>query len=414
MESNPDSLIDFYIGRQPIFDSDINLYAYALMFGPDDIEEPIEILSAQQDQASAELILNALGEIGLKNIAGEHKLFIGLSNSLLIQESKPFFSPHNVVIKLFEEYPITPILIRTLKSLRKRGYTIALGRHTFSTKMRALEDYADIVNIDIQKHNVAELETELNRLKAKGLKLLAQKVETYEQVKQCDALGFDYFQGYFFAKPQTIHGQRLPDNKISVLNLLSKIYQPNINLAELSQIITHDVSLSQQLLTFIGQNVPSKYPITSIHHAVLRCGLYHLRNWTGLIALSGMTDKPSELFYLALTRAKFCELVSDLINDPPKETYFSVGLFSVLDALMDRPLDDILEQLGLDDDHMIEALLERTHSPLCLTLKAVKALEQGHLDFERPKDVPLTELTKRYLQAIQYAQKTFQNHQTAN
>lgn len=399
-------VIDFYIGRQPIFDSDINIYAYALLFRQNAVDNQAEFNDS--DQASAQLILNALGQIGLKNLAGDHKVFINFSDTLLIQEGEPFFSPRNVIIELLEEHTITPALIQTLKHLRHKGYTIALDDHQFNPQMRPLEDYADIIKVDIQKHHLADVKDELTRLKSKGLKLLAEKVETYEQVKECDALGFDYFQGYFFAKPQIIHGQKLADNKISVLQLLSKIYQPNINFSDLSKIITHDVSLSQKLLTFISQNVPSKYPITSIHNAVLRCGLDHLRNWAGLVAMSNMTDKPNELFYLALARAKFCELVSEYILDPPKETYFTVGLFSVLDALMDQPLDSILEQLGLDDDHILEALMEQTHSPLCLTLKAVKALELGQLDFERPKDAPLTELTKRYLTAIQYAQAAFE------
>jgi EAL and modified HD-GYP domain-containing signal transduction protein len=122
-----------------------------------------------------------------------------------------------------------------------------------------------------------------------------------------------------------------------------------------------------------------------------------------------MNDKPCELFTLALTRAKFCELVSDLIQDPHRDQYFTVGLFSTLDALMDRPLEEILEQLGLDDDHLLEALMGQTSNPMCQTLKAVKALEQCQLDFERPKDVPLTELTQRYLLAMQYAQQAFKS-----
>jgi EAL and modified HD-GYP domain-containing signal transduction protein len=220
-------------------------------------------------------------------------------------------------------------------------------------------------------------------------------------------MGFDYFQGYFFAKPQIIEGQRIPANKLSVMQLISKIYDPNINMSELSKIIVHDVSLSQKLLAFINQNIPSKYPITSIQNAVMRCGLDHLRNWAGLVALSSMTDKPTELFYLALTRAKFCELVSELIQDPPKETYYTVGLFSTLDALMDQPLEAIMHKLGFGDEGMLQALLGRNQSPLCQTLKAVKCLEKGDLNFARPRNARLEDLTERYLKAIQYAQTTF-------
>lgn len=398
-------MIDFFIGRQPIFDSDINLYAYALLFRLNakdnlaDIQDP--------DQASAQVILTGLGDLGLKNIAGDHKVFINFSDRLLIQEGQPFFNPRQVVIELQEEHLVTPALITTLKQLRHKGFTIALDDHQFNAENQVLENYADIIKIDIQKHDLNLIEPHLNKLKARGLKLLAEKVETYEQVKECDALGFDYFQGYFFAKPQIIHGQRLPANKLSVLQLLSKIYQPNINLSDLSKIITHDVSLSQKLLVFINQNAPSKYPITSIQNAVMRCGLEKLRNWIGLVALTSMNDKPSELFTLALTRAKFCELVSELIQDPQRDQYFTVGLFSTLDALMDRPLEEILEQLGLDDDHLLEALMGQTNSAMCQTLKAVKSLELGRLDFDAPKDASFTELIQCYLLAMQYAQQAF-------
>lgn len=399
-------MIDFFIGRQPIFDSDINLYAYALLFRLNAQDNQANIDNA--DKASAQVILTGLGDLGLKNIAGDHKVFINFSDTLLVQEGQPFFNPRQVVIELLEEHIITPALINTLKKLRHQGFTIALDDHQFNSEHQVLENYADIIKIDIQKHDLNTIEPHLQKLKAKGLKLLAEKVETYEQVKECDALGFDYFQGFFFARPQIIQGQRLPANKLSVLQLLSKIYQPNINLSELSKIITHDVSLSQKLLVFINQNAPSKYPITSIQNAVMRSGLEKLRNWVGLVALTSMNDKPCELFTLALTRAKFCELVSELIQDPQRDQYFTVGLFSTLDALMDRPLEEILDQLGLDDDHLLEALMGQTNHPMCQTLKAVKALEQGQLDFYRPKDVPLTELTQRYLLAMQYAQQAFQ------
>lgn len=399
-----DALNHFFIGRQPIFDSDINLYAYALLFRQSGEDNFAQIDNA--DQASAQLIINALGDIGLAELAGEHKVFINLTATLLIQEGEPFFNPRQVIIELLEQQ-VTPALIRTLKDLRHRGFKIALDDHQFTPEMRALEDYADIIKIDIQKTDLGAIKPQLDALKARGIQLLAEKVETYEEVKYCDQLGFDYFQGYFFAKPQIIQGQALPPNKLSILQLLSKIYQPNIQFTELSRIITNDVVLSQKLLGFIRQNVPSKYPITSIHNAVMRCGLEHLRNWIGLMALSNMSDKPNELFYLALTRAKFCELVSEFIQDPPKETYFTVGLFSTLDAIMDRPLDEILAQLGLDDDHIIQALLEQANSPLTLTLKAVKALERGELDFECPKNMPLHDINRCFVQAIHYAQNAF-------
>ena len=401
------TMIDFFIGRQPIFDSDINLFAYALLFRQNMEDNQADYTNA--DQASAQVILNALGDLGLKNLAGDHKVFINFSDTLLIQEGQPFFNPRQVIIELQEEHTVTPALIQTLKQLRHQGFTIALDDHQLESEHKVLENYADIIKIDIQQQNPEAIRDQLAAFKQKGIKLLAEKVETYEQVKQCDALGFDYFQGYFFAKPEIISGKRLPANKLSVLQLLSKIYQPNINLTELSKVITHDVSLSQKLLVFINQNVPSKYPITSIQNAVMRCGLEHLRNWIGLVALSSMNDKPSELFRLALTRAKFCELMSELIQDPPKETYFTVGLFSVLDALMDQPLEQVLEELGLDDDHLLEALLGQANNAMCLTLKAVKALEQGQIDFDRPKNASLSEITHHYLQAIKYAQHAFSN-----
>jgi EAL and modified HD-GYP domain-containing signal transduction protein len=160
------------------------------------------------------------------------------------------------------------------------------------------------------------------------------------------------------------------------------------------------VSLSQKLLKFAsaqGEN----HQVTSIHDVVLRFGLNRLQSWTSLLMLSGAKDKPSELFRTALIRAKFCELVGGRVNDFSKDSYFTVGLFSCLDAVMDLSLDDLLKELNFEDS-IKKALLEE-HGSLGVALSAVKAIEQGQTDFELPKNLTPSELSRLYLMAMEFS-----------
>ena len=398
------SLIDIYIGRQPIFNTKLSLHGYELLFRSSQESNHATIIGA--DSATAQVMMSAFGDIGLRDIASDHKVFINFTEGLLLRENLPFFPPRQVVIEVLEDVHVSEALLRSLKELRSKGFTIALDDYVFNPKLEALESYADIIKVDILEVGPRMLAEHVQRLKNKGVRLLAEKVETREQFDFCKSIGFDFFQGYFFAKPKIIKGRRLPTNKMTVLELLSNVFDPDIDMSKLSAIIAKDLSLSQKLLKFLAENVQSKFPIASVHDGVMRFGLDRLQSWASMLALAGLDDKPMELFRMSLTRAKFCELVGEKMGDVSKDMYFTVGLFSLLDAVMDMELSELLEKLKLDPK-LVHALIGDQPSNLRMPLDAVKAMEMGRTDFEIPRGLCATEVSQLYLQAMQFAQEVY-------
>lgn len=392
-------LIDIFIGRQPIFNRRKQVVAYELLFRAN--TETNEAIILEPDVATAQVMMNLFGDLGFKNVVGNHKAFINFTEAMLLSENKPFFPKNQVVIEVLEDVKVTPSLIAALKQLRKQGYRIALDDYIFNPDLAVLEQYADLIKVEILDVPQTELARHVARLKAQGIRLLAEKVETQQQYDFCHQIGFDFFQGYFFAKPIIIKGQSLPSSKLAMIQLMAEVYDPNIDMKRLAETISRDVSLSHKLLKFASsQGVMQQ--VTSIHDVVLRFGLNRLQSWISLLMLSAAKDKPTELFQTSLIRAKFCELVGARVNDFSKDSYFTVGLFSCLDAVMDMSLDDLLKELNFDPS-IKQALLEE-HGSLGVALSAVKAIEQGQTDFKLPNNLTPSELSKLYLAAMEFGQ----------
>jgi EAL and modified HD-GYP domain-containing signal transduction protein len=392
-------MIDVFVGRQPIFNKKLELFAYELLFRTNREDNHAVIVGG--DSASAQVMLHTFGDIGIKDVAGDHKVFINFTEGLLLRDYQPFFPTNQVIIEILENVTVNNNLINAIQNLRDKGYTIALDDYVFNPKLEPLEAIADIVKVDILQVGPKQLVNHIARLKDKGVRLLAEKVETREQFEFCAKIGFDYFQGYFFAKPVILKGQRLPTNKLSALELLASVYDPNIDMTKLSAIIARDISLSQKLIKFLAENISSKHKITSVHDAVLRFGIDRLKSWASMLVLSGLDDKPSELFNTSLTRAKFCEMVAEK-QQASKDLFFTVGLLSTLDVVMDCALEDLLSKLSLDEQ-IVNALLGH-NNPAGLALKAVKAIEVGATQFQLPEKCSAGELSNIYLHAMQFSQ----------
>lgn len=394
------SLVDIYIGRQPIFDHSADVWAYELLFRSGDGQNSAQISGG--DHATAQVMLNLFGDMGLKNVVGDHKAFINFTEGLLLNENQPFFPHNQVVIEVLEDVKASSEMIESLKKLRKLGYKIALDDYIFNPELAEFETCADFIKVDILEVGPKQLKEHIGRLKEQGIKLLAEKVETREQFEFCKKIGFDLFQGYFFAKPQILKGQSLPSNKLAIIQLLSHVYDPDIDMSVLSATIGQDIALCQKLLKFVSA-VDSRTQLSSIHDAVLRFGLKRLQSWASMLVLSKADDKPMELLKTSLIRAKFCELVGIAVGDHSKDSYFTVGLFSTLDALMDTPLQELLVELNFDDT-IKRALLEQSGS-LGVTLLAAKGIERGRTDFALPQGISASELSKFYLEAMEFANK---------
>ncbi len=397
-----DKLVDVYIGRQPIVDRDLVLYAYELLFRANPTQNSAMILD--NDRATAHVLINAFINIGITNLVGQHKAFLNFSESFLLKDDIKVLPRKQLVIEVLETVQPTAKVLDALKSLKEDGYVLALDDFFFQDIYHDLVLLADIVKIDLMALTPKQLPAQIAAIKQINprVKLLAEKVETQEQFLYCKSVGFDYFQGYFFARPQIVKGQRIPTSKFTLLQLLANVYDMDIELDKLSEIICRDVSLSVKLITFV-RNYPGNehIQINSIKDAIMRFGLKNLQSWVSVLALTGIDDKPHELLTLALVRARSLEKWAEKAGRPNKETYFMVGLFSCLDALMDKSMHDILDDMSISPEAKQALLLQE--GEMGQALACVLAIEQARDKEVYFMNLSLGDISMSYVDAISWA-----------
>lgn len=395
-------MTSIYIGRQPIYARNQSVFAYELLFRDGEsnaarIDDP--------DRATSQLIVNALTEIGLANIVGDKPAFINLTRNFTTG-TFPIPGAHSqLVLEILEDIELDNLVLDGIRRLRQQGYTIALDDFIFYPHLKPLVKIADIVKLDVLQLDHDSLQRHVKELQGYPVKLLAEKVETHEVFRQCCELGFDYFQGYFFCKPNIIQGKRTPANRLALLNLLTKLSSPEISTGELEQLIAQDVTLSFRLLRYLNS---SRYAlgktIDSIKHAIMLLGLNTVRSLCYLIVISTVEDKPFELFITALIRAHMCECLAVVFDDKAQQaTYFTVGLFSVIDAIMDQPLDSVLAQLPLRKD--VSHAIRRHEGKMGKALQYAIAYERGECENFQQADVSCDQMREIYLRAIMWCKE---------
>jgi EAL and modified HD-GYP domain-containing signal transduction protein len=395
---------DIYIGRQPIYDRTLNVYAYELLFraASDNRAE-----FTDGDQATTDVIVNTFLEIGLDNIVGNHLAFINLTRSFFVGEHTISLPKNRVVLELLEDIDADDEVIAGVRRLSEQDYTIALDDFIYHESLQPLVDLSHIVKIDLTRLDRDAIREHVNQLRHYPLRLLAEKVETQDEFDFCQSLGFDYFQGYFFAQPKIIRGQRLPNNRLAILKLLSRLQDPNITTDQLDELISQDVAFSYRILRYVNSAslaLPRK--IETIHQAVVILGLQTIRSWTTLLAMSQVDNKPAELVVTAMVRGKMAECLARSMHAEQPESFFTVGLFSALDALMDNSMEEILTQLPLAD-YIAEALLHHrgVHGDI---LDCVLAYERGAWENLGCNQLGTHKIRDCYLHALQWASEICQ------
>ncbi len=369
---------DIYVGRQPIYNKDLGVFGYELLFrsGTQNTSAGSQLTA---DGATSTTIINSFLEMGLERLVGSRYAFINLTEQFLLEEDSLPISPEQVILEVLEDVPVNFKLIKAVERLSKAGFTIALDDYIYNPQHKPLVVLADIIKIDIMQLNQKELIKHVKALRKFKAKLLAEKIETQEEFDFCRQLGFDYYQGYFLSKPRIIKSKSLPTNKLAILNLLSVLQDPNSDTDELEEAISFDVSMSYKMLKLINSAFFSfSSKIESIRQAIVILGRKQLSSWASMMALSNMEDKPSEMIHIAMTRAKMCEMLAEKANLKPLDSYFTAGLFSALDILMDRAIADVIEPLPLSED-IIGALLKH-EGVIGEAVRCVKAYEVS--DFE--------------------------------
>jgi EAL and modified HD-GYP domain-containing signal transduction protein len=391
---------DFLIGRQPIFNRRMEVVAYELLYRT--IEPKGTQATLDGDLATSQVILNAFSEIGLESIVGDHVAFINATQNFLLGRLPIPFSPEKVVLEVLEDIPIDPPLIQALQQLKLAGFRLALDDVIAIQPIQAILGLSHIVKIDLKGVRPSDLATLVNALKQYNVKLLAEKVETQAEYSMCYRMGFELFQGFFLCKPTVLKGQRMDVSRLVVLQSMSTLQDPNATFESVEHIVAQDVTLGYKLLKLINSSFYSlSTPVTSIRQAISLIGFAQMRGWITLLLMSAVQNKPHELTVIALLRAKMCELFARSMSMAHPETYFLVGLLSVLDAMMDMSMTQLLTNLPLSPE-VLDALLERKGS-LGEVLTIVIAYEIGDWDTVLQSKLDCQVIHRIYMEAIQWA-----------
>ncbi len=389
---------DIFIARQPIYDRKLYVYAYELLYRSSE-KNQADIVDG--DDATSQVMINALMEIGLPELVGQSLAFINLTERYIIEGLPPSLVQDNVVLEVLEDIKPGKEVIAGLKRLKALGYTIALDDFIYAENNRALIEFADIIKIDLTTLPGGELTEQVKILRPEGARLLAEKVETPEDFEYCKALGFDYFQGYFFCKPKIFKGEHTPTSRTAIMQLLTKLQDPELGFNELQALVVQDVSLSYRILRYINSahfSVGQK--VESMQQAISLLGLNTIKTWVTILAMSSVDDKPYELILTALIRAHMCEKLS-ANTSISAENAFTVGLFSALDAFIDKPLAEILVTLPLSDT-LHHALLDKT-GELGQMLSLVLTYERGQWNNLSTAQYDSSTLRTAYLASIRWA-----------
>lgn len=391
----------YFIGRQAIYDNDLNVMGYELLYRPHDVAflDKIE----DEDHATSQVLFNSFMEAGLGELVGRHKAFVNLTRKFIIDNELIPPANNQLVLEILENIEVDDELVQAVIKLKSRGYTIALDDFIYHDKIQPLVELADIIKIDLRALGERDLQHYVQRLQAYPVKLLAEKVETHEELETCKALGFDYYQGFFLCRPKTVQGARIPGNRLATMQMIASLQAPDVDIAELEKIISQDVSLAFKLVKYINSAAFSlTRKIESIRHAIVYLGPQEVKNWASLIALSNINDKPSELFITALTRAKMCEQLMAAIEPEKKGSAFITGMFSTLDAIMDACLPDLLNNMPIAGE-IKASLLPPHEGPYSEILQCTLAYERGQWDEVSCSGLDKETIANGYIQAVKWA-----------
>jgi c-di-GMP-related signal transduction protein len=339
--------MDALVARQAIFDRDRRVYGYELLFRSDAARNEFD--GTEGNLATRQVLANSLLVIGLDNLVGTKKAFVNFGRGPLVQGWHASLPRGSTVIEVLESVEPDAEVLDACRKLRAQGYQIALDDFVLRPGWEGLLEVADLIKIEVQSIPRPEQKLLVQSSKARGLQVLAEKVETYEEFEWARQAGYDYFQGYFFARPVIVRGRQIPAAKLHCLRLLQEAQRPELDFDRLEVLILEDVSLSYQLLRYVNSPLFALTSnIRSIRQALLFFGETELRKWISLATLSRTAeDKPSELIRHSLVRARFCESVARMSQKGLEQSAFLTGLFSLLDALIDRPLEETLAAMCL-------------------------------------------------------------------
>ncbi|KAF0189052.1 MAG: EAL and modified HD-GYP domain-containing putative signal transduction [Desulfobulbaceae bacterium] len=368
--------MDVFVARQPIFDRHRQVYAYELLFrsGMSNAFPGVD-----GDEATSSLLSSSFFTVGIEQIASGHKAFINFTEDMLVQGVPAMFPKDCVVVEVLEDVQPTEEVISACRELVRKGYILALDDFVYQDNLVPLIELAAIIKVDFRLTPLAQIKDMVETLKDYPCRLLAEKIETHEEFALADSMGFIYFQGYFFSKPEILKNKDIPSSQMALMQLIVKVNQADFEVSDIEKLVTQDISISYKLLKYLNSAYYSRLqPITSIHQAIAFLGGKGTRLFVSLIATSKLSEqKPDELIRTACIRARFLEQIG-MDQNLDHGDCFMLGLFSLLDAMLDVSMDVLMEQLPLSED-ITQALVHKT-GRLFPLLQLIVLYEAGEWD----------------------------------
>ena len=404
MYSPFNKMAEFIIGRQQIFDRKLNIYAYELLFRGKDLDLTDK---NEATRATNQVITDSIFELGLNNLVGSHKAFINFTTQNILEKTPLYLPQDRIVIEVLENVSVDSAIIKNLRDFSRQGYTIALDDFVFSDEWEPLVEIADIIKLDVLEMGESKTRDIVRQLKPYNVSMLAEKVESHEDFQYLSELGCEYFQGFFFSKPNIVAGKRLGVNQRAAMKLLSIVNDPDVGFEDLSETISQDMGLSYKLLHYMNSaffSLPGK--IDSIQHAISYLGLKEVKRWSNILTLASLSSKPEAVLQNSLIRGKMCEQLGDLTGDNA-DNFFLVGMLSCLDSLLDIPLEDALQQLPLADEIVPAILHKQGHAGE--SLECVINYERWNIPGMVFSDLDQESIGEAYVHSISWAKDVLSN-----
>lgn len=337
-----------FIARQPIFDKRLRVYAYELLFrgGPQNYFQPSK-------NAASSVIADSVSLFDLQTLTGQARAFVNLDELGLRLGAPRLLPPDRIVVEILETVTPTDEIVKICRELRAAGYVLALDDFVDTPPLAPLVELAQFLKVDFQLLDAAERERIARKYGNGAIALLAEKVETENELAEARHLGFSYFQGYFFCRPSMIETRDIPGSKLVQLELLSAIAAPALDYAAIEQLLKREPSLLYRLLRYLNSPMLGlRTQVHSVRHALSLLGEQEFRRWASIYAIVAMSSgKPPELVRTAVTRAYFCEELATAAGMPEKKSsLFLMGLLSISDALLSKPIAEVLCSIPVEQE----------------------------------------------------------------
>ncbi|ASD69212.1 EAL and HDOD domain-containing protein [Pseudoalteromonas piscicida] len=364
-----------FVARQAIFNRKKQVVAYELLFR-DGVKNSFPNIA--DDAATAKLIMNNQLNLGMRYLTSGKKALINIGPDSLRQELCEFLPANDVILELLETIPPTKQNYERIRGLFHSNFRLALDDFEYSKEWEPFLKLVRLIKFDVMENPLDTIVPVIDMIKErKNIKLLAEKVETEAEFEQAKKMGFQFFQGYFFAKPKMIEQKDITINYVIAMLIYEEALKPNMSITRLAELFAQDTALAYKLLRLINSGVfPIKSRIESLKQALVYLGNERVKKFVNLIMTAHVAEgKPTELTRLSIVRSRFCELIAQQISPGLANMSFMTGLFSLLDAILDRPMEQVVNKLPFPEQ-LHDALIGKPNT-LYYILNIVRAYESG-------------------------------------